>query len=158
MKILEWKNLQLRLTRGEDSEAANLERHRPTGSSLNMDNAYIPGKMFFMPPIGAGKPVTFSDEQLAYLRAVNPNIADAIGTLDNDQRAQVKSAITVGIGLDEKTASKAAKKPAKGPLTEHELRGGMSPENRAKASVRMRKMLADRALRKQAAKDAGSSE
>ena len=31
LKILEWKNLQLRLTHGEESEAAVLERHRPSG-------------------------------------------------------------------------------------------------------------------------------
>ena len=99
LKILEWKNLQLRLTHGEESEAAVLERHRPVGSSLSMDNAFIPGKMFFMPPANAGLPPAFSDDQLAYLRNISPELADQIGLMSNDQRRQVKDVIDGGIGL-----------------------------------------------------------
>lgn len=99
-RIAEWKNLQLRMTHGEDPEAANLERHRPVGSSLNMDNAYIPGKMFFMPPMNAGLPVAFSDEQIAYLKSVGLEV----GVMNNEQRAQVKEVIaprnTVTVGPD----------------------------------------------------------
>ena len=113
-KILEWKNLQLRLTHGQDSEAANLERHRPVTSSLNMDNAYIPGKQFFMPPVNAGLPVAFSDEQLAYLKSQGFEVA----VMDNAQRAQVKEVLVGGgIGLDEPdprrvAASEAGKRGA----------------------------------------------
>lgn len=98
-KIAEWKNLQLRLTHGTEPDAANLERHRPVGSSLNMDNAYIPGKTFFMPPEGAGIPVMFSNEQLAFLRTISPDLADQVGLMSNDQRRQVKQVLDGGIGL-----------------------------------------------------------
>lgn len=113
LKILEWKNLQLRLTHGEETEAAVLERHRPIGSTLNMDNAYIPGKMFFMPPAGAARPVAFSDEQIALLRQLNPELANMLGTLPNEARAEVKTALTGGIGLSDeyrKAASIAGKR------------------------------------------------
>jgi len=91
-KILEWKNLQLRLKPGEQ-EAANLERHRPTSSSLNMDGAYIPGKMFFMPPQGAAPSVTFSAEQIALLRELDPKLAGMLATLPNEARAEVKAIV-----------------------------------------------------------------
>ena len=111
LKILEWKNLQLRLNPGE-SEVANLERHRPTASTLLMDNAFIQGKQFYI-PAGVGSTVTFNDEQMAFLRAMNPEIAGMIGTLTNDQRSQVKQAITgEGIGLTPSPASVAGKKGA----------------------------------------------
>ena len=49
-KLLEWKEIQLRLNAGSDeNDVANFERFRPTGSSLNMQNAQIPGKQYFMP-------------------------------------------------------------------------------------------------------------
>ena len=119
-KIAEWKNIQLRLSHGEDPEAANLERHRPVGSSLNMDNAYIPGKQFFLPPMGAGLPVVFSDEQMAVLRALNPDLASMLATLTNDQRAQVKEALVPkpvvatdgGIGLSAEPAVDPARSAA----------------------------------------------
>lgn len=99
LKILEWKNLQLRLTHGEEAEAPILEKHRPVGSSLNMDNAFIQGKQFYIPS-GVGATVAFSDEQLAFLRAMNPALGEMIGTLTNVQRAQVKEAVVGhGIGL-----------------------------------------------------------
>jgi hypothetical protein len=99
-KILEWKNLQLRLKPGE-REAASLEQHRPTGSSLNMDNAFIPGKNFFMPATN-GPAVTFNDAQIAALRQVSPQLADALALLSNQDRQQIKDTIS-GIGLSEET-------------------------------------------------------
>jgi hypothetical protein len=89
-KILEWKNLQLRLTHGTESEAANLERHRPTTSSLNMDGAVIPGKAYFMPAV-SGPAVTFSDEEIDTLRKHAPEVALKLALLNNEQRAEVKS-------------------------------------------------------------------
>ena len=49
-KLLEWKEIQLRLNAGTDeNDVANFERFRPTGSTLSMHNAVIPGKQYFMP-------------------------------------------------------------------------------------------------------------
>jgi hypothetical protein len=100
LKILEWKNLQLRLKPGE-AEAANLERHRPKDSTLNMDNAYVPGKQFYLPPTMDGLGVAFNDEQLALLRQLNPAVAEMIGVLSNAQRLTVKDLIAKaqGVGL-----------------------------------------------------------
>ena len=97
-KILEWKNLRLRLNPGE-REAPNLERFRPVTSTLSMDNAVIPGKMIFLPPAGAALPVAFSAEQIALLRELSPEIADRLGTLSNVARAEVREILDGGIGL-----------------------------------------------------------
>lgn len=94
LKILEWKNLQLRLTHGQEREAANLERHRPVGSSLNMDNAFIPGKQFHFGPADAGLPAVFSGEQLAVLEMIDPTIRERIALMSNVQRAAVKDALS----------------------------------------------------------------
>ena len=99
-KIMEWKNLQLRLTAGSgDRDAANLEKFRPTSSSLNMDNAQIQGRNFFMPET-AGPAVMFSDEQLALLRQMSPALADSLALMGNSDRQKVKETIS-GIGLAE---------------------------------------------------------
>jgi hypothetical protein len=87
--ILEWKNLQLRLTHGSEPEAANLERHRPTGSSLNMDNAAIAGRSYFMPEV-SGPVVTFDDGEIALLAKHAPDIACRLALMDNGQRGEVK--------------------------------------------------------------------
>ena len=97
--IQEWKHINLRLTAGsDDREAANLEKHRPTGSTLNMDGAMIPGKQIFMPET-TGPAVVFSDEQIAVLRTLDPGLADRLSTLTNTQRTVVKEALG-GIGLE----------------------------------------------------------
>ena len=103
-KILEWKNLQLRMTAGTgDREVANLERHRPKTSSLNMDSAFITGKNFFMPDTN-GPAVTFNDAQLALLRQLSPQLADTISMMTNEQRQQVRDTIS-GIGLSEEPSA-----------------------------------------------------
>lgn len=91
-KILEWKNLRLRLTHGQEPEAANLERHRPRDSTLNMDNAYISGRSFHMPET-TGPAVIFDDEELAILRKHAPNVALELATLSNAQRTEVKNVL-----------------------------------------------------------------
>ena len=97
-RILEWKHIMCRLTAGSGNrDAANLEKHRPRDSTLSMDNAQIPGKQFFMPET-AGLAVRFSDEQIAALRTLDPELADRLSTLTNKQRTQVKD-IVEGIGL-----------------------------------------------------------
>jgi hypothetical protein len=103
LKILEWKNLRLRLTHGTEAEAANLERHRPTGSTLNMDNAHIVGKQFFMPET-SGPVVTFGDDELAILRKHAPEIALKLAVLTNAQRTEVKT-ILRGFQEDQEQAA-----------------------------------------------------
>jgi len=50
-KMLEWKNIMLRLNHdSSDPDIANFEKHRPVSSTMNMDNARIPGQQFFMSP------------------------------------------------------------------------------------------------------------
>lgn len=50
-KILRWKNIRRILNKGnDDPDISNLERYRGTKSTLNMDNALIPGKDYFIPP------------------------------------------------------------------------------------------------------------
>ncbi len=93
--LLQWKNLQLRMNAGsEDGSVANFERHRPIGSSLNMDNAVIQGRQFFMPPMDAGRGVTFTEAQLEVLEAVSPGLRERLALLSNDQRAAVKEALS----------------------------------------------------------------
>ena len=50
-RILRWKNIVRALNPGnDDPDVSNLERFRPKTNSLNMDNALIPGKQFFLSP------------------------------------------------------------------------------------------------------------
>lgn len=98
-KIQEWRNLQYRLNPG-DTECGKIERFRPKTSTLNLDSAVIPGRQFYFGPPNAGLPVTFSDEQIALLRAVDPAFADRLGSLTNVQRSEVKDVLKDGgIGL-----------------------------------------------------------
>jgi hypothetical protein len=95
-RIEEWQNIQRRLTcESDERESASIETFRPTANTMNLDNALIPGRQFYLPPVGAAAPVTFSDQQIAVLRALNPAIADMLATLDNTQRAAVKKALDV---------------------------------------------------------------
>jgi hypothetical protein len=148
--ILEWKNIQLRLTAGsDDREAANLEKHRPTASTLNMDNAFIPGKQIHMPET-MGPAVTFNDEQLALLRSLSPEIADKIGTLANPERQLVKDTIA-GIGLSEAPPrSQASIDGAKGTPKRVELakKHTMSEEHKAKLKAGRERAAAERAKAK----------
>jgi len=50
-RIIRWKNIRRILNKGnDDPDISNLEMHRGTNSTLNMDNAFIPGKDYFIPP------------------------------------------------------------------------------------------------------------
>ena len=94
-KIAEWQNIQRRMNAGsEDRESASIERFRPVASTMNMDNALIPGKTIYLPPNGAGLPVVFSAEQIAIIAALNPQLAAQLGTLTNVQRAEIKDVIS----------------------------------------------------------------
>lgn len=124
--IIEWKNLQLRLNAGtSDRDVANLEKFRPTASSLNMDSAFIPGKNFHMPETN-GPVVTFSDEQLALLRQLSPQLADSVALMRNEDRQKVKDTIA-GIGLAEPSAASIAGKRG----VEKKAKRTLSPEHKA---------------------------
>lgn len=104
--IEEWQNIRRRLHAGDDSrESASIEQYRPTTSTMNMDGALIHGKQFFLPPYGAGLPVTFSDAQILALKAIVPDLADRLGSLTNRERAQVKDTLDGGLGLSEPSAA-----------------------------------------------------
>lgn len=50
-KIIQWKNTIRMLEAGnDDPDVSNLEKFRPKASTLNMDNAIIQGKQYFIPP------------------------------------------------------------------------------------------------------------
>jgi hypothetical protein len=50
-RLIRWKNIMRTLNKGnEDPDIANFERYRGTTSTLNMQNAQIPGKDYFIPP------------------------------------------------------------------------------------------------------------
>lgn len=111
-RIAEYKHIMLRLTAGSgDLSAANIEKHRPTASSLNMDNAHISGKAIYLPESTTGRGVTFSDEQLALLEKLSPEIRAQLASLDNATRAKVKDVVE-GIGLTAE-AGRAAKRERK---------------------------------------------
>ena len=104
-KILEWKNLRLRLMPGE-REAANLERYRPASSTLNMDNAVVQGKAIYIPE-NVGSTVTFSDDEMTQLKALKPGLAETVALMTNDQRQVVKDMLELMVGPS------TPKKPAK---------------------------------------------
>lgn len=93
--LLIWKNLRLRLNAGSsDNSVANFEMFRPRTNSLNMDNAQIPGAQYFLPPPGVAPTVTFNDEEITFLKDVSPKLADKLALLSNEDRAEVKAALT----------------------------------------------------------------
>lgn len=118
LRILEYKNLQLRLNPGE-RDAANLERHRPRVSTLLMDNAQIQGRQFHMPET-SGPSVVFNDAQIALLRQLSPQLADMLALMPNTDRQQVKNSIA-GIGLAEEVQSAASVAGHKGAAKKRQM-------------------------------------
>ncbi len=50
IRLQRWKNIRLQLNRGsDDPDVANFEMHRPRTSTLNLDNAFIPGSVHSIP-------------------------------------------------------------------------------------------------------------
>lgn len=93
--ISEWQNIMRRLNAGSDArEVASIERFRPTVSTMNMDNAIIQGRQYHLPPPDAARGVSFSDEQLALLKSVDPEIAEKVALLNNEQRGEVKAVLS----------------------------------------------------------------
>jgi len=107
--ILEWKGLMLRLKPGE-SEAANLERYRPQASSMNLDNAFVTRKQFYGLE-NVGEPtITFNEEELRAIQALDPETHASIGLLDNEARKAVKRIISGLVGKTKPADQKAGKK------------------------------------------------
>ena len=111
--IAEWKNLQLRLHPG-DAEAANLERHRPKTSTLNMDNAVVTTKTYIMPTSTTGIGVTFTDEQLQLIKLLSPETAEKLATMPNDLRQQIKDVLIGSHDGGTQSAEKKAETNTKG--------------------------------------------
>jgi hypothetical protein len=96
--VLEWKNVRKRLLASgaidaplDSPDIGNVELYRPAGGSqeLNMHGEQIPGKQFYMP--GQVTPGTvMSDAEVKLLQSIDPEIAERLALLDNDQRAEVK--------------------------------------------------------------------
>ena len=107
--IMEWKNLQLRLRPGE-REAANLERHRPVGSTLSMDNAFIQGRNIIIPD-AVGVTVVFSDAELGQLDALKPGLRESVGAMTNEQRQVVKDMLAL---MPAKPAKQSARERLEG--------------------------------------------
>ena len=84
-KIMEWKNLQLMLNRGNpDQDVANIDRIRPTVSTMGMHDVLIPGQSF-----------SFPSEQYKqnYDEAFKPNVED-VDPLFSDEEKQERSSTT----------------------------------------------------------------
>ncbi len=104
-KIFEWQNLRRRLYAGDEGrDNASIELFRPTTNTMNIDNAQIQGKQFFLPPEGAAPGVTFSAPQLAQLGAMG--LADTVALMSNEQRQKLKDML-----LGAYAAKAAAPKP-----------------------------------------------
>jgi hypothetical protein len=83
--ILRWKNRVLELNKGnDDPDVANIERFRPVTSTLNMDNAQIPGREYNIPSeqFKANYDQTFGkkddDPELEALRAEVAALREAV--------------------------------------------------------------------------------
>lgn len=134
--IAEWQNIQRRLNAGnDDRESASIERFRPVSSSLNMQNALIPGKQFFLPPEGVAPGVTFSNAELQILRETNPALADTIGLLNNEQRASVKEMLINNGVFD---AAHGSKVPCEKPHYPAKKKKKMNAADKAAFAEKMR--------------------
>lgn len=101
-KILEWKNIKLRLHASGDApnviaetDLANFEKFRPVGGAqeLNMHNEQIPGTDYHMPPSGVGDSVVFTDEDFEILGRTYPEIVEKMIFANADTRREVKQLI-----------------------------------------------------------------
>jgi hypothetical protein len=102
--ILAWKNIQLRLRPGE-SEAANLERHRPKTSRLNLDNAVVQRAMMFNVENVESVTVVFTDEELIGLQALDPDEHARVALMSNAEREVWKRAIHLLLDRPKKKAA-----------------------------------------------------
>jgi len=78
--------------RGELREIPSQGKHAEHGRRPDS------GTLMFLPPEGASRGVAFTEEQLAFLKNVAPDVAEKIGLLSNEQRAEVKEVIVKNKG------------------------------------------------------------
>jgi len=110
--ILEWKNIKLRLNVGDsDPDLANVERLRPTGSSMNMHNAQITGQEFHMPDMPHS--VVITDEEKTLLQAVDPELAGELALMNPEQRLQLKGILANLRNKDQETTLTTEDDPQK---------------------------------------------
>lgn len=120
--VLKWKHIRRRLDASDITEnrlvdrgdVSNIEMFRPDSHSgeMSMDNAQISGTHYKLPPPGAAPVTVLSDEEIARVKAIDPDIT--LAALNNEDRAKVKEFIA-DLGIE---------KP----------KNGWTPERRAKAS------------------------
>lgn len=94
--IAEYKYLALRMNAGNpDNDVANIERFRPARASheLNMDNALIPGKDYWLPTGEIDPESVMSDAEADILRTLNPEMHDQMVVLSPSERAAVLSRV-----------------------------------------------------------------
>ncbi len=103
-KILEWKNIRLKLHAGGDVEGrlietdvANFEKFRPVGGAgeLNMDNEQIPGKQINFSPSGIVDTVILTADEIAVIDRLYPDLKGKLFMMDAGQRAQAKEIVKV---------------------------------------------------------------
>lgn len=90
--INEYKYLALRTNAGNpDNDVANIERWRPVRASheLNMDNAIVAGKDYWLPAGEIDPEAVMSDAEANILRDLNPEIFDQMVVLSPEQRSTV---------------------------------------------------------------------
>ncbi len=134
--VAQWKNLRRRLHASgisehrlsDEGDVSNIEMYRPVGGSgeMNMDNAQIAGKDYRLPPPGAGPVAIMSDKDAEVLGQTNPELLAAMGTLSNDQRAEVLEMVRTITRLEETPVAVKPKK--KGRV--------WTPEEKAAASAK----------------------
>ena len=149
-EVAQWKNLRRRLHASgisehrlsDEGDVSNIEMYRPHGGSgeLSMDNAQIAGKDWRLPPPGAGPVTIMSDKDAEVLGQTNPELLAAMGTLTNDQRAEVLEMVRTITRLEDApdTGGSDVNAPVK--------RKGRSwtPEEKAALSVKAKAGYAER--------------
>ncbi len=95
--IQNWKHVQLRLNAGsENQDVANIEQLRPRGGSgeMSMDSAVVPVQTaYHLPPAGTPQGTVFSDAETAQIAGLDPETANQLALMTNEQRAKVKKTI-----------------------------------------------------------------
>lgn len=100
--VLTWKHVRRRLHASgvsdsglsDESDVSNVEKFRPGTHSgqMTMDGAQIPQvRTIFQAPPGAAPAVVFDDGDITTLSGLDPELADNLAFLDNDQRAKLKA-------------------------------------------------------------------
>lgn len=119
-KVLKWKEIGLRLqasgdlddTLGEAAINVELLRKHSTGYDLSLDGAQIPRKTDYHMPAQPDS-VVLSDEQVATLEEIEPDLAKQLALLSPAVRSQVKQALQKFMAESAEPAAPAPAKPPK---------------------------------------------